>query len=62
MNGEGTMMRTHTDHRTQEEMNVMARLDRLRHVLEILEACDEPPFNFYAHEHPEDRQQFHVRA
>jgi len=60
MNGEGTMMRTHTDHRAQEEMNEMARLDRLRHILEILDDC--PHFDFYAHEHPEDRQQFHVRG
>ncbi len=62
MNGEGTMMRTHTNDRAQGEMNEMARLDRLRHVLEILEAGDKPPFDFYAHEHPEDRQQFRVRA
>ena len=55
-------MRTHADHRIQEEMNEMARLDRLRHIVEILEAGDKPPFDFYAHEHPEDGQQFHVRG
>ena len=51
MNGEGTMMRAHADHRTHKELNEMARLDRLRHILEIVEAGDEPPFDFYAHEH-----------
>ena len=50
-------MRTHADHRIQEEMNEVARLDRLRHILEVLDDC--PHFDFYAHEHPEEAgQQF----
>ncbi len=47
------MKRTHVDDRLLVEMNEAARLDRLRHILEILEAEDAPHFDFYAHRHPE---------
>jgi hypothetical protein len=63
MYGEGIMVRTHVDHRILEEMSETARLDRLRRILEALEADDRPHFDFYAHEHPEEAgQQFQVRG
>jgi hypothetical protein len=46
------MKHTHVDNRLLAEMNETARLDRLRHILEILEAEDAPHFDFYAHRHP----------
>jgi hypothetical protein len=58
----GVIMRTHADDRILVAMNEAAHLDRLRHILEIMEAGDEPPFQFYAHEHPEGGHQFHVRG
>lgn len=53
---------THADNRTREEMNERDRLERLRGILEILEADGRPHFDFYAHEHPEGGEQFHVRG
>ncbi len=48
------MKQAHADHRLLADMNEADRLDRLRHILEILEAEDSPHFNFYAHRHPEE--------
>lgn len=48
------MMRTQVDNQILVEMSEMAHLDRLRRILEILEAGDRPRFDFYAHEHPEE--------
>jgi hypothetical protein len=56
----GTM--THADDRILEEMNERDRLERLRRILEILESDNRPHFDFYAHEHPEGGEQFHVRG
>ncbi len=48
------MRHTHVDDRLLADMNEAARLDRLRHILEILEAKDAPHFNFYSHQHPDE--------
>jgi len=53
---------THADNRILEEMNERDRLERLRGILEILEADDRPHFDFYTHEHPDGGEQFHVRG
>ena len=45
------MWRTHVDDRVLAEMEEEDRLQRLRQILQILEAGDEPRFNFYDHEH-----------
>ena len=51
------MMQTQVDRRTLVEMSQTARLDRLRPILEVLEAEDRPHFDFCAHEHPEETGQ-----
>ena len=48
------MKHTHVDNRLLVQMNEAARLDRLRHILEILEADGGPRFNFYEHRRPEE--------
>ena len=48
------MKHTHVDNRLLADMNEAARLDRLRHILEILESEVGPHFDFYAHRHPEE--------
>lgn len=58
--GEGSM--THADDRIRMEMDEKDRLDRLGRILEVLESDDRPPFDFWAHEHPEGGQQFLVRG
>jgi hypothetical protein len=56
------MMRTHVDDWVLVEMGETAHLDRLRRILEILEAADRPRFDFYAHQHPDEgRRQFHAQ-
>jgi len=51
--GEVVMVHTNVHYRLLEEMDEAARLGRLRHILEILEAEDGTHFDFYAHRHPE---------
>jgi regulator of sigma D len=51
------MMHTHVDDRVLAEMSAEDRLDRIRRILETLEARDEPRFSFYDHEHEREREQ-----
>jgi regulator of sigma D len=44
------MMHAHVDDRVLAEMSAEDRLDRIRRILQTLEAGDEPRFNFYDHE------------
>lgn len=47
------MMHTHVDDRVAAETSAEDRFDRIRRILQALEAGDEPRFNFYNHEHPQ---------
>ena len=47
------MMHTHGDDRVSTEMSAEDRLDRIRRILQTLEAGDEPRFSFYDHQHPQ---------
>lgn len=44
-------MHTHVDDRVVAEMSEAERVDRVIRILQVLEADDEPRFNFYEHEH-----------
>jgi hypothetical protein len=50
---EVVMMHTHVDDRVAAETSAEDRFDRIRRILQALEAGDEPRFNFYNHEHPQ---------